>query len=188
MKTELKENFPYVVIDIEGAEADDIIGTLVHYYTGRSIIVSGDQDFIQLHNERVIQYDTIRKRYISTSNPTYLLEHILEGDRGDGVPNVLSDDDSFVAGKRQSPLRQKTVEKMVNDLKTDAPAVDWDPKITRNYLRNKLMIDLSFTPKELKEEIVQQFESQQNLRKSNVLNYMIANRMSNLLERVQEFS
>ena len=48
IKLELKEYFPYRVIQIEGAEADDIIGTIVHNYDDRILILSGDKDFRQL--------------------------------------------------------------------------------------------------------------------------------------------
>jgi len=192
LKVDLKENFPYIVIDVDQAEADDIIGVLTnHYSKSNVIIVSADKDFLQLHRPGVIQWDNIRSRYLSTTNNNYLNEHILQGDRGDGIPNVLSDNDCFVIGKRQTTLRQKTIDKMIaelNKLQSDNEMVSWQSDITRNFLRNKLLIDLSMTPQHICDEIIHQFETQKKSpKKSNILNYLMANRMSDLIQHMQEF-
>jgi 5'-3' exonuclease len=120
IRQELKDYFPYRVIDVECAEADDIIAALVHTRgkivssanNEKILILSGDKDFIQLHvYSNVRQYDPVRKKFIEHNDPErYLKEHILKGDSGDGVPNVLSGDDCFVIGQRQKPLTTKKIE------------------------------------------------------------------------------
>jgi len=116
IRQELKDFFPYRVIDIESAEADDVIATLV-YENGsvlgdgaeKILILSGDKDFIQLHTfANVKQYDPVRKKFITHDNPVrFLKEHIMKGDSSDGIPNILSSDDCFVTGKRQKPMTSK---------------------------------------------------------------------------------
>ena len=56
LKQELKETFPYKVIDVEGAEADDIIGTLVPIYARdqKILILSSDGDFLQLQQYGIV--------------------------------------------------------------------------------------------------------------------------------------
>lgn len=54
VREELKDNFPYKVVHMEGAEADDIIGALVQNTQEFGnhepvMIISSDKDFIQLH-------------------------------------------------------------------------------------------------------------------------------------------
>src|SRR5210317_365140 len=56
IREELSEFFPYKVIYVERCEADDIIATIVHEHGmdlniggEKILILSGDKDFIQLH-------------------------------------------------------------------------------------------------------------------------------------------
>lgn len=190
IRQELKDNFPYKVIDVESAEADDIISTLVSKFgselnTGEKILIlSGDKDFIQLHvYPNVSQYDPTRKKWIKHDDPErYLHEHILKGDAGDGVPNVLSPDNVFVVGDRQRPLTAKKMEKIMG---TDLE--DMETTVARNYSRNARLIDLSFTPDYIREKVMDQFNSQEGRDRSKLLNYFIANKLKNLTEYLGDF-
>lgn len=190
IRSELKEYFPYRIIDIESAEADDIIGTLVNEFgsslnTGEKILIlSGDKDFIQLQTfANVKQYDPTRKKWISHDDPSrFLKEHIMKGDSGDGVPNILSSDNCFVIGERQRPLTAKRIEKyLVMDPK------DMETSVSRNYFRNAQLIDLSFTPSEIREKVIEEYNSQNNRDRSKLLNYFIANKLKNLTEYISDF-
>ena len=188
IRDELKEFFPYKVIQIDTCEADDIIGTIVHkegkeLNVGEPILIlSGDHDFKQLHKyANVKQYDPTRKRWISHSNPNqYLAEHILKGDAGDGVPNVLSPDNTFVLGIRQRPVTKKRM-------------LDWqdinkmDDEVKRNYFRNKSMIDLTQIPATIKETILERYDAENPKDRSQLLNYFIKNKLRNLMESISEF-
>ena len=186
IRAELKEFFPYRVIDIESAEADDIIATLVRTNPFETILIlSGDKDFIQLHTYgNVKQYDPVRKKYIKHDNPDrYLAEHILKGDSGDGVPNVLSSDNCFVVGERQKPLTQKKIDALIElglEGKTDHP-------LARNFMRNKQLIDLTMIPKEINAKVIESYDSQDGKDRSKLMNYFIANRLKNLTEHISEF-
>jgi len=190
IRSELKEFFPYRVLDVESAEADDIIGTLVREFgselnTGEKILIlSGDKDFIQLHvYSNVSQYDPVRKKWIKHDDPErFLHEHILKGDAGDGVPNVLSSDNCFVIGERQKPLTAKKIESI---LSTNLD--DMDSTLSRNYHRNATLIDLSFTPEHIQRKIFEQYESQTGKDRSKLLNYFIVNKLKNLTEHISEF-
>jgi 5'-3' exonuclease len=188
IRSEIKEYFPYRVIDIESAEADDIIATLVETYgqfnSEDILILSGDKDFIQLHvHSHVKQYDPVRKKWITNDNPKrYLEEHVLKGDSGDGIPNVLSPDNCLVIGERQKPLTAKKIANLLlqNEKFTDAI-------IERNYSRNKQLIDLNMIPMEIKNAIIGSYESQVNKTKDKLFNYFIDNRLKNLMEHIGEF-
>jgi hypothetical protein len=187
IRAELKEFFPYRVIDIESAEADDVIATLVKaaFPTQNILILSGDKDFIQLHKySQVKQYDPVRKKFITHEDPNrYLDEHVLKGDSGDGVPNVLSSDNCFVVGDRQKPMTQKKIDDFIQlglDGKLDHP-------VFRNYMRNKQLIDLSYVPKELSVKILESYESQNNKNRDKLMNYFMNNKLKNLMESIGEF-
>lgn len=189
IRAELKEFFPYRVIDIESAEADDIIATLVKEFSEfpaqEILILSGDKDFIQLHtNANVKQYDPVRKKFITHPNPSlYLLEHVLRGDAGDGVPNVLSSDNCFVIGERQKPLTQKKMDALI-ELGLDGKI---DHELFRNYMRNKQLIDLSHVPADLEKKILESYYEQENKGRDKLFNYFIVNKLKNLMEHVGEF-
>ena len=195
VKQELKENFPYYVLDIDNAEADDIIATLIKdtQEFGQHepvIIISSDKDFIQLHKyKNVEQWSPITKKYVVHENPNqYLYEHIFRGDSGDGVPNVLSDDDTFVSDdKRQTPLSKKKIKlwlENINDLESVMKEVEY-----RNYQRNKKVIDLDSIPTKISNEIIDKYNNYKmsKLQGSKVLNYLIKNRLTNLVDCAQEF-
>lgn len=192
VREELKENFPYKVIHQYGCEADDAIAEIVKNTQEfgnheEVMIVSADKDFRQLQKYgNVRQWSTHTKKFLDEPNPRlYLEEHILKGDPGDGVPNVLSDDKCLVEGRRQGTLSAKKKAALLDDPK----ALGED--VYRNYLRNKKMIDLtekSECPQKIKEEIINTFESQdQWVNKSKVFPYLVAKRCRMLLENVQEF-
>jgi len=186
IRSELKEYFPYRVIDIESAEADDIIATLVSNNLFENILIlSGDKDFIQLHTHTwVKQYDPVRKKWIKHDNPErYLLEHVLKGDSGDGIPNVLSSDNCFVVGERQKPLTQKKIDALI-ELGLDGK---WDHPLARNYMRNKKLIDLSHVPEEISNKIMNSYDGQSGKGREKLMNYFIANKLKNLMESIGEF-
>lgn len=192
IRQELKDYFPYKVIDIESAEADDVIATLVDYddpiyefSQEKMLILSGDKDFIQLHNRSwVNQYDPVRKKFIKHDDPErYLEEHILKGDSGDGVPNILSSDNCFVTGERQKPMTQKKIDAFISlglDGKFDHPNY-------RNYCRNRQLIDLKNVPEYIRDKIIASYESQSNKGRDKLMNYFIANQLKNLTEHIGEF-
>jgi 5'-3' exonuclease len=195
VKEELKENFPYTVVTADGAEADDIIATLVKETQefGKNepvMIISSDKDFVQLHRYgNVKQYSPITKKFVTHEKPVeYLYEHIFKGDSSDGVPNVLSDDDTFVdMDKRQRPLSKKKIALWIDNINDLESVMTYDE--LRNYQRNKKVIDLNEIPDEVTNNIKQEVENSQpsKLAGSKVLNYLIQNRLNSLVESVQEF-
>ena len=155
---DLRENFPYAVIKIDNAEADDIIGALTVHKSipliGEDVvIISADKDFIQLQKHgHVIQWSPLFNKMVKDPNPTkYLFEHLCKGDTGDGVPNVLSPDNVLVDHIRQSPMTKKKMAEWWENkdkLKEVMPQ-----EVFRNYIRNREMIDLDRTPEAIKKEV-----------------------------------
>jgi len=189
IRAELKEFFPYKVVDVDACEADDIIATLCKHNEYEDILIlSGDKDFIQLHTyPNVKQYDPVRKKWIKHDDPKkYKREHILRGDSGDGVPNVLSDDDTFVTnGKRQKPLTQKKIDAMF-DMFGNVSA-HMDQNITRNFHRNIKLIDLSTIPESVEERILEEYNKLEGKSRDKLFNYFVANKLKHLTEHIQEF-
>ena len=185
IRDELKENFPYRVIGVIGAEADDVIATLVNNTHEKILILSGDKDFIQLQrNMNVKQYDPVRKKFITHNDPEkFIREHIIRGDSGDGVPNFLSPDNSFVMKIRQKPIMEK---KLVDWVKLD-PEQFCDETMMRNYKRNQQLIDLSFIPEKIKNDVISEFENQSNKSRKHLFNYFVEKKLKNLLENINEF-
>lgn len=192
VRDEIRQNFPYKVIHIDGCEADDIIGTLAYETQefGKNepmMIISSDKDFVQLHKfSNVKQFSPMQKKAVVEKNPhQYLFEHILKGDSGDGIPNTLSPDNTFVDGIRQSPVTKKKIDEWLKNAEDLESFMD--DNTYRNYVRNKNLIDLSCTPSHLKEAIINTFEEDPVGIKRNVLNYLIKKRCKMLIECVEEF-
>ena len=194
IRDDIREKFPYKVIQIEHAEADDIIGSLCHRFGHLGItngsaepilILSSDKDFMQLQKyANVEQYSPMQKKFITCSNPArYMHEHILKGDRGDGVPNFLSDDDVFVNGKRQKPLATKKIDAW-NGMR---PEDYCDERMLRNYRRNQQLVDLDFIPEDIQNEANEIFDNYKLNERGKIFNYFIEKKMKNMMEVIGDF-
>jgi hypothetical protein len=190
IRDEMREFFPYKVIHIDHCEADDIIGTIIHkegtdLNVGgeKYLVLSADKDFIQLQTyANVDQYDPIRKRWLTDKNPSqFLEEHIIKGDSGDGVPNILSADNCLAVGERQKPMTQKrmglyrgTTENM-------------DEETIARYNRNKKMIDLREVPQNYKDKIIAEYTQEETVGRQHLFNFFITKKLKNLVSDIQDF-
>jgi len=194
IRDEIKNFFPYKVVEVYGAEADDVISTLTTYQAYRNIklqkagedaeqvlILSGDKDFIQLQKYPFVkQYNPILKKEIKHADPkAYAREHIIKGDKSDGIPNFLSDADTFVVGKRQKPISKKNLEKWVNQ---DPSVFCLDQQARENYERNRKLIDLSCIPEHLATEIVNYYKSLNSNERKVPLEYFQEYQLTKLME------
>jgi 5'-3' exonuclease len=189
IRGELKETFPYPVIEIERAEADDVIASLCKRYGGsdeKILILSGDKDFKQLqHHDNVTQYDPVRDRYLVEKNPAaFLREHIISGDTGDGIPNILSNDNCLVIGERQKSVFKKKLEEW---LKCSDPTLFCNEIMLRNYKRNEQLIDLHNIPENIYNEVLLSYHDQEGKKAKNLLSYFMAHRLKNLTEMIGDF-
>ena len=188
IRDELKEYFPYRVIQIDTAEADDIIGTLCMKFANTNekiLIVSGDKDFKQLQQyNNVKQYDPVRKRWMTENDPSkFLKEHIMRGDKGDGVPNFMSPDDCIVLNTRQKPITQKKLDVWLYQ----EPEQFCDEKMLRGFRRNEQMVDLTKIPEAIQDAILQSYAAQEGKGRDKLFNYFIENRLKNLLTDIGQF-
>ena len=184
---DLKSKFPYAVISVDQAEADDIIGVLAkNYYRNEKVmIVSSDKDFLQLQKYySVKQYSPTQKKLLQSNSPyQYLKEHIMKGDRGDGIPNFLSDDDTYVTDKRSKKILKTKLEAWKN---LD-PTEFCNEKMMRGWKRNQQLVDLSHTPQDIKQKIVDQYDTYEYNQRDKLLNYFIQNKLRNLIEHIGDF-
>ena len=190
IRNELVEYFPYKVVKVDRTEADDIIGVVIHHvgtelYTGseKYLVLSADGDYVQLQKfANVDQYDPIRKRWLKHANPEmYLAEHIIKGDTGDGVPNILSPDNCLAIGERQKPMTKKRLELFMGGEEN----MDVETKL--RYSRNKQMIDLSQIPQKYKDIILEEWAKPSEVGREKLFNYFIQKKLKHLITDIQDF-
>jgi len=192
-KQELKDYFPYKVVDVEGAEADDIIGTLVprHIMHQNILIISSDGDFLQLQQYNtpsnkytVKQYNPSQKKFIVSENPLMeLKEKIIRGDKGDGIPNILSPSDCFVRDLRQTTISKSKLEKLM-----EKNYGDWDNENEKiGFSRNQVLIDLRNIPGDIKDKIINTYDEVKPAPKNKLLDYLIVNKLKNLIDVIEDF-
>ena len=188
IRDEICEIFPYKNVKVPHCEADDIIAVLsTHFHTNEKIlIISNDKDFQQLQRyPNIQQYSTFKREMLTCVNPQeFLVEHILRGDSGDGIPNILSDDDCFITeGKRQNRLTQKVITD-INDNMLNIMG----SKYARNWQRNQTLIDFTKIPSDIQHEILNEWNKPMSVTdRSKILPYMITKRLKNLMENIEEF-
>lgn len=198
IKEEVKTFFPYKVIEVETAEADDIIATLAVWSDSNDLgdglfpeprpllILSGDHDFIQLQKyKHVKQFSPVTKKFITSelTPEKYLFEHIIRGDKGDGIPNVLSDDASIVENERQKKIMQVKLDQWFSD----PSSLPQDEGFKRNFDRNKALVDLTKIPEELQTTIINTFTNTPTRGRELLLDYFIKNKMKLMIEHIEEF-
>jgi len=185
VKMEIKENFPYKYMYVNECEADDIIAVLVkHAPEGEDVlIVSGDKDFQQLHKyDYVRQWSPNLNKIVDCPDAEmFLKEHILKGDKSDGIPNILSNDDCLDAGIRQTPMRKQILEKYLRI------TIENDDKYYRNYLRNQTLIDFEMIPERINDAILSEYQQVEPVR-GKVFDYLRNQRLNQLMDNIGDFS
>ena len=186
VKDEIRENFPYHYMYVPNCEADDIIAVLTQRFHKEEdiLIVSGDKDFQQLLKyDNVQQYSPNRNDFITPEGGAehFLKEHILKGDKGDGIPNILSNDDCLDLGIRQTPLRKPILEKYLRI------SIENDDKYFRNYIRNRTLIDFDLIPNEIIDSINTEFDNT-NPAQGKVYDFLREKRITQLLDNIGDFS
>ena len=189
MREDLTKYFPYKVMHVDSAEADDIIGVIISerqtkFHTP-TLIVSSDKDFIQLQKyPEVKQWSPLQKKFIVGDPFESLYDKLIRGDTGDGVPNILSSDDTFITeGKRQTPVTKKKMELW----RGKNPEEFCNEDMLRNYHRNETMVDLRQTPNSIRINILNQYGSQEVGDRNQLFNYFTDKRLKNLMDVIDEF-
>jgi len=186
---ELKTNFPYKVIRVPHAEGDDVIAVLAKYANNtlkeQSLIVSSDKDFNQLYKyKRIRQYSPMRGKMLKGIDAeAYLKEHIIRGDKGDGIPNILSADDCIVSGVRQRPISKKKVETWLRQ----EPEDFCKNGMMNGWNRNQEVIDFEYIPPPMTLDILEQYNGQTPPNRSGLLNYFVKHRLKMLIEHIGDF-
>lgn len=192
IKEELKEFVPFPTIQVDKAESDDIIATLVFKRLAeKNVIISRDKDFRQLlmipgtKQFNPIDRDPITKErgyFYDEPNPKrFLFEQICRGDQTDGIPNILSEDNCLMIGKRQKPVYQKKMDKWYEDIDLLKAECNND-----YFIRNRKLIDLSMIPVPLMENIVKEYKQQSN-KKDRLIEYFMKYNLAALMENYQDF-
>jgi hypothetical protein len=120
------------------------------------------------------------KQTIKPSELAKLLkEHIIRGDPGDGVPNILSPDNSFTDHIRQKTMTAKRVDYFLNTDPSQYVDTKWE--------RNLKLIDLDFIPKDIQKSILDAFEKTKVNPRHMIMNYLIAHRLSGLQDCEEDF-
>lgn len=187
IKAEIIEFMPYQVVDVHGAEADDVIAVLVKelHKTEKILIVSADKDLSQLQKySNVYQLNPITKKIIKIDDPEkFLYEHIIRGDSGDGIPNFLSDDDTFVTSKRQKPISTVKLEGWLSQKPEDY----CDEKMIAGFVRNRKLIDFDYIPELIKNNVLNSYNKEFVVDKNRMFNYFVSAKLKNLMENIQDF-
>jgi hypothetical protein len=201
MRDDISKHFPWKVIHIDRAEADDVIAVMAKWTQTNGfvqqglvedpqkvLILSSDGDFIQLQKwANVSQYSPMQKKQIkATKKELYekFITHVVKaGD--DGIPNILSPDDIFLQeGVRQKRISSQRLDDFL-DKGFDACRNDEE---RRNWHRNLQLIDFEFIPEDVAQTIVDAYlNNKPTGDKMSVMNYLIENRCRLLLDELDDF-
>ena len=189
----LHDVFGYNVIDVAGAEADDVIGVMVKYKSEQVspepiMIVSNDGDMKQLHKyPNVKQYSTMQSKMIIERDPAYWLKiKKIKGDRKDGIPNIFSKINHFV---KTPEIRQKSVTKgFLSEIMNRPVETKLSKQELGRYKQNEILIDFDFVPKKLRETIITKYNSTETFNKQSLIfEFLTENGMIGLVDVIPDF-
>ena len=190
IRSELIENAPFIHMDVEKCEADDIIAVLTKNNQNykKILVLSTDGDFDQL--KKYPNYSRINLnsdyRFDEVTDEYDIYTHILKGDGGDSIPNFYTSDDFFYKKFNDLPItRQKSVTSKMIDLvrKAGGLSADSDENLKKNYQRNKTLVDFDEIPLEIQERISKEYEDRNNdLIQNNVFEYCLTNNLNECLK------
>ena len=182
IREEVAENLPYKNMKVDRCEADDVISVIArHYYTSEKVlIVSNDKDFQQLlYYPNINIYSPQKKSLVNCDDPTaFLLEQIIRGDSGDGIPNILSDDDTLInENKRQKPITAKRLAEFEAKIPTELESA---------FYRNRRLIDLGYVPEEYMNSILEEYKKPV-INNHKMFNYFVEHKLTNLMSELSSF-
>jgi hypothetical protein len=198
MRQELIDYFPWKVILLPEAEGDDIMSVLTDYCLENLtinqglfddvqpvLLISSDGDMKQKQNKNVRQWSPMQKKFVSPPEKDFLIEKIIKGDAGDGIPSVLCPDDWFTNPEYEAVRAKPVTKKIIERFKA---GVGLSKEESDRYIRNKTLIDLGCIPANVRTDIIAAYEQAKPVKDlSGVMNFLMAVRAKQLLERVHEF-
>lgn len=202
LKHDIETVFHYPIVAAPNAEGDDCIGAICKYLqteqshdtsdnpldalsgeTPDILIVSSDHDFKQCHKyKKVKQWSPMQKKWVKVDEPDFLVDKIIGGDKGDGIPSVLMPDDFLVNGTgRATPVTASVRAKYKQyDTLTE------DEK--KRYDRNRLLIDFDAMPDRIYDGVVKSYNQERRKRnRSDIFNYLVKHRCRELIDRLEDF-
>jgi hypothetical protein len=200
MRNDLAEHFPYRVLHVDRAEADDVIAVMAKWTQTNGLvqqglmedpqkvlILSSDGDFIQLQKyDNITQWSPMQKKFVKANKKELhekIITHIVKAS-DDGIPNILSKDDVFVLGERQKSVSQKRLDEF---LELGFAACKNDEE-RRNWQRNQTLVDFEFIPEDVSKEIIDAYlNSKPKGDRMSIMNYLIAKKCRLLLDDLEDF-
>jgi len=204
MKKELTEFFPYKVLEVDGAEADDIIPVLISYFDENElvntglieepvdvVIVSTDGDYSQLQKYRQVkQWNNVTKKMLVSKNPKQdLIGYICQGQTKDNIPNVCTNDKwsadrAANIATRASPFKTSRLLDFYN--KGYDACLNEDEQ--RNYRRNELLLDFDKIPSVVYNDIIRVYQTTEiTSSKKKIYDYLNSKRMKLLIASHSDF-
>ena len=193
---ELKETFPYIVIDNPHTEADDVIGVLAEYISLNHpetpiLITSSDGDFTQLQiHPKVKQWSPMQKKWVKPKHgsPTRdLLYKIIKGDKKDAVAAYTSPSDYWITrldGEKQKSIKTKFMAEVfeAKDFKSM-----FEGEELRRIKENEILLDLRRIPDSIKNPILHEYLHQVPAKRGGIYRYFVKHALVKLLDVSSEF-
>lgn len=188
LKVEFRNELPFRFVEVDRCEADDIIAVIATMYgpTGDVVIVSSDKDLIQIHAricDKVKQYSPYHEKFIHENGEYDFFTHIIKGDSSDGIPNIFSDDDTFlVESKRQVPVRTDKLNEWKKTGLKKPEVFCTSAEITDKFNRNLKLIDMTLIPQNIQQQIVSAYNASECKNRLSLFDYAAKHKLKQIIE------
>lgn len=190
---DLKHYMPFKVIKIRSAEADDIIAVIAKNIKEDVVIISNDEDYLQLCSDRIKLYNPNKKKYIKYDDcKNFLLEKIMLGQKKDDIFNIITPDDwgqtEETMGKRKPGFGPAALKKVLDEgvdewlEKKNINKIYGEVDVKRNYKRNQVLIDFDKIPRTITGRILDKYDNYSFPPPSNIFQFFKKYRMRSFLD------
>jgi 5'-3' exonuclease len=202
LAADLKHYFPFKLLKVKSAEADDIIAILVKKMDNDNIIVARDEDYFQLFAQRknLRILDPLKQvLYTPEDIPDvkdFLLSLIFCGQKKDDIPNIITPDNwgltEETEGKRRPGFGKVKWDKIKHDMKGFIEAGYVNKayglvNLSKNLKRNRILVDFDMIPKTIVNRIVDAYNHSDNLPPSeNIYLFFEKNNMRSFLDNIHK--
>lgn len=199
---EAKENWPWAVIEVDRAEADDVMFVLVEDIANHNtqsvgvmdddepekvLLDTRDQDMFQIHRPGLRQWDSRDRKFITLPSgmtaEAFRKDLIIRGDTTDGVENVFTPLGTLITpGVRQTACIAKRMNSVLQF--ENIFDYDLDPVIKERIKMNHQLVSSQGIPLDVRDEIVSKYKNRTINKKMKMLQYLQKHRCIRLIDEI----
>lgn len=176
---EIQYTLPFKVLLVENAEADDVIGILATKDKGEYVVISNDEDYLQLVSDRVKLYNPNKMTFMECEDTeNFIVMKCLTGQPKDDIFNIKTSLD-WPLGKRKPGFGEVSAKKVIA-----GGYKEWlvENNLVERFNVNRTLIDFGRIPNVMRSRILNAYNNYKLADPSMMYGFFSKNKFNGYLE------